>query len=137
MYGTPQDVISLTGIKPEDLGLESNQDPDKALYDLLTQWMSRIATHINVRLGENQNVRQNDSRYNGLIDVNVRTTAKMVIHAQQMRTNQLVQVGDFNIQTIDSTDVVRGLDTELKPFIRKSSRRNRLQIFSSIPDTNS
>jgi hypothetical protein len=134
MYGTPQDVIFLTGIKPDDLGFHDEAEPDKALYDLLTQWLDRIGVAIDIRLGEGT-VRNTDSRYKGLIDVSVRTTAKMVTVAIQQRTNPIVQIGDFSVGAVDTTDVIRGLDTELKPYIRKARRSNRINFFSSITPT--
>jgi hypothetical protein len=130
MYGTPQDIRKFSGVTPQDLGLED----DVALDELLNEWLDRISTAIDVRLKEGTSVKSIDNRYKGLVDVCIRTVARMVVIAQQSRSNPIVQLNEFTISTIDTSEVIKNLDKELKPYVRQSARRSNIKIFSSIPE---
>ena len=118
MYGTPQDVINLTGVKPSDLGLDELENPEQALTELLGTWMNRITAAINVRLNSGQ-VTVKDPNYEGIVDVCVRTVAKLVAIAVQQRTSPVVQIGDFAVNILNTSQVTKDLEAELKPYQKK------------------
>lgn len=118
MYGTPQDVINLTGVSPSDLGLDELENPAQALDELLGTWLNRITAAINVRLNAGQ-VTIKDPNYEGIVDVCVRTVAKLVAIAIQQRTSPIVQIGEFAVNILDTSKVTRDLEVELKPYQKK------------------
>lgn len=123
MYGTAQDIIDLTGITPQALGFEENQTTQ--LNTLLNTWLTRISAHIDLRLGDGA-ILQTDSKYPALVDVCLRTTAKLVAIALQQRTSPIVQINDFAISVLNTSAVIQDLDNELKPF-----QRRRVNFFNS------
>lgn len=134
MYGTPEDVIQFTGVRPDTLGIEG-EHAEQQLYNLLTEWLERISTAIDVRLAEGSPVRPTDKRHKGIVDIAVRTVAKMVTIAQQQRSNPVIQINEFSVTMINPSLVIKDLDEELRPYIHNSLRRSKIQFFSSIPNT--
>lgn len=128
MYGTPKDVIDLTGITPDSLGLDEQLNPQAALDSLLTVWIDRISIAINARLTQGR-VLPSDPNYKGIIDVSVRTVAKLVAVAVQQRTSPIVQVNEFAVNVINTTQVIKDLDEELKPYQKQS--KTRFSFYSS------
>lgn len=130
MYGTPQDVKYLTGITPEELGIDASVsiNPDQTLNDILTTWLTRISSAINTRLVQGE-IDANDSKYDGVVDVCVRTVAKVVAVARQNKIAPIQQIGQFAIEIINTSDVIRNLSDELKPYQKRS-----VQFFTSIND---
>ena len=118
MYGMPQDVKNLTGVNPSDLGLDELENPEQALDELLGTWLNRITAAINVRLNAGQ-VTIKDPNYEGIVDVCVRTVAKLVAIAIQQRTSPIVQIGEFAVNILDTSKVTRDLEIELKPYQKK------------------
>jgi hypothetical protein len=126
MYGIPQDIINLTGVTPAALGLDHQANPEQALSDLLTTWLERISTQIDVRLIQGK-VNSDFQYYNGIVDVAIRTVAKLVAVAQQQRLSPVVKIGEFATQILNTSQVIQDLSTELKPYQQRS-----VQMFSSI-----
>jgi hypothetical protein len=112
MYGTPKQVRELTGIQASHF---SKSMTEEELDAILLQWITHIGTEINVRLKET--VSTGDSRYIGIEAVALRTLSKLVGYAIQNRTNKVVQIGDFAIQLLNSSDIIRDLDRDLRPYV--------------------
>lgn len=119
MYGTPEDVINLTGVTPNDLGLDEKDSPDTALNELLETWLTRISSAIDVRLTQ-ESIDEDSDYYAGIVDVSVRTVAKLVAVGRQQRLSPVVQIGEFAVNIINTTQVIRDLEIELKPYQKRS-----------------
>ena len=128
MYGTPQDVKLLTGITPRAFGFEDVEGGDTAaeqLDALLQVWLDRISSAIDARLASGQ-VSVDAPEYPALVDVAVRTVAKTVGIARQLRTAPIIQIEDFAIDILNTSQVTADLDRELRAF-----RTVRIDIFST------
>ena len=129
MYSTPEDVIHLTGVQPRDLGLQEKADPVEALHAVLSVWCERISSAVDSRLRGAVGV--DDARYGGVSDVVTRTVAMLVSVARQQRASPVVQVHEFAVQVLNTADVTRELDDELRAY-----RRPTIELFTSVaPET--
>lgn len=122
---SPKNIRDLTGISAEDFSFES-YDPEKELDELLSQWIEQIASHVHARVGKQ--FAKADIEYHAIRDIIIRTVAKVVAIAQQQRTSPIVQMDDFAISILNTSDVTKNLDDELKPF---KQSKTRIKIFSS------
>lgn len=127
MYGTPKDVIDLTGVSPNHLGLENAANPDLELQALLTTWLKRVKVAIDARLNQGA-VGMNEPNYEGIVDVSVRTVTRMVELSIYQRNNGIINVNDTyrNYQSISS--IMDGLDDELKPYQDYSSAKGKTRV---------
>jgi len=124
---TPQDVRNLTGVSAEYFRFPNATDPEAALDDLLSTWIERIASHIHARL--KRTVLETDDDYLAIQDVLVRTVAKVVAVAQQQRSSPIIQIDDFAVSILNTSEVTKDLGTELRPFMRRS-----IDVFLSSDD---
>lgn len=119
-----EDVRMLTGISASDFHFENQEDPEKALDELLNKWIEQIASHIHVRLG--RTVDPNSDEALAIKDILLRTVAKLVAVAQQQRSSPVIQIGDFAVSILNTAEVTKDLNSELMPF-----KKSRISIFSS------
>lgn len=124
---TPTDIRQLTGVTASDFDFPSESDPEKALDTLLSIWIERIASHVHTRL--EREIQAEDDEYKAIQDVVIRTVAKVVSVALQQRTSPVVQISDFAISILNTSEVVKDLPKELRPF-KKSS----INVFSSLEE---
>ncbi|MBD1373753.1 hypothetical protein IC620_15510 [Hazenella sp. IB182357] len=115
MYGSPEQIKQLTGLTTDRL---SDDMSDIELDAILNEWITHIGVEINTRLGEVIPI--DDSRYKGIEAVALRTIAKLVTYALQNRTSGIVQVNEFTIKMLDASEVVKSLDRELKPYVKRT-----------------
>ena len=120
MYGDIETVKQDTGVTPEQLGLASED-----LDDVLTEWLEQFNSEINTRLNEGE-IPDKDPRKKGLDGIANRLVMKMIGYVIQMRSSPVIQLGDFNIQTVDPGQVTSGLEKILAPY-----QKTRVSIFSS------
>lgn len=121
MYGTAEDVKRLTGITPERLGLKDDEELDV----LLDVWLRRITAAINARLTQGE-IKKDDPDYEGVVDVCVRTVAKLVAVAYQQRQSPIVQIEDFAVDILNTSQVTENLYQELRPY-----QKRRVSVFLS------
>jgi len=115
MYGTAQRVRELTGVKPSDLGVA-----DVATLDnLISTWLADISAEIDARINGPIDQQIEPTRHAGVTAVAVRTAAKMISYAIHSRSTPIVQVGDFAVQMLNSSEIIRELDRELRPYYRR------------------
>ena len=114
-YGTAQRVRELTGVKPSDLGVADMA----ALDNLISAWLADISAEIDARINGPVDPEAEPTRHAGVTAVAIRTTAKMVSYAIHSRSTPIVQVGDFAVQMLNSSEVSRELDRELQPYYRR------------------
>lgn len=124
MYGTAEDVKRLTGITPERLGLKDDEELDV----LLDVWLRRITVAINARLTQGE-IKKDDPDYEGVVDVCVRTVAKLVAVAYQQRQSPIVQIEDFAVDILNTSQVTENLYQELRPY-----QKRRVSVFLSSDD---
>ncbi|OQP07556.1 hypothetical protein B1690_03230 [Geobacillus sp. 46C-IIa] len=125
---TPQDVLDLTGVSADHFGFPPDVgDPETKLDSLLSTWIERIASHIHARL--KRTVLETDDDYLAIQDVLLRTVAKVVAVAQQQRSSPIIQIDDFAVSILNTSDVTKDLGTELRPFMKQS-----IDVFLSSDD---
>jgi hypothetical protein len=127
MYGSVSQVKELSGVKPEFFALEDNEEEtaEDKMDMILSGWLSQFNSDINTRMNEGE-VPDDDPRKPGLDGIANRLMMKMIGYAIQMRSSPVVQLGDFNIQTLNPSDVTRDLERDLLPY-----QRTRIGIFDS------
>lgn len=127
-----EDIKRLTGISAEDFDFQGEEDGEKALKKLLETWIERIASHIYVRI--NRKVDVQDGEFLAVQDVLIRTVANLVAVAQQQRTSPVIQIDNFAINILNTSEVTKDLDEELKPFKRykKGEGSGFANVFSSL-----
>lgn len=131
---TPKDIRDLTGIKDSDYSFTSDDDPKELLNEILSTWINRIASHIHVRI--NRKVSKDDGDYLAIQDVLTRTVANVVAISQQQRSSPVVQINNFAVNILNTSEVTDKLDDELKPFIRykKGASSGWANVFSSLEE---
>lgn len=127
-----QDIKDLTGIQAADFNFVNEDSAEEALTTLLESWIERIASHIYVRLDRQVDVE--DGEFLAVQDVLVRTVANLVAVAQQQRTSPVVQIDNFAINILNTSEVTQELEKELKPFIRykRGGTSGWVNVFSSF-----
>lgn len=128
------DIKLLTGIQSTDFNFVDEENPERALKELLETWIERIASHIYVRIG--RKVNEDDGDFLAIQDVLVRTVANLVAVAQQQRSSPVVQIDNFAVNILNTSEVTSKLEQELKPFYRfeegENNKKGWMSVFSSI-----
>src|SRR5690625_864246 len=131
---TAKDIQDLTGINASDFNFVNEEDQQKALEKLLEKWIERIASHIYVRIDRKVSVE--DGEFLAIQDVLIRTVANLVAIAQQQRSSPVIQIDNFAVNILNTAEVTKDLDKELKPFIRykQGGTSGWVSVFSSIDE---
>lgn len=129
---TAQDIKDLTGITASDFNFVNEEDKEEALNKLLEKWIERIASHIYVRIDRTVSVE--DGEFLAIQDVLIRTVANLVAIAQQQRSSPVIQIDNFAVNILNTAEVVKDLDRELKPFIKykQGGTSGWVSVFSSL-----
>lgn len=129
---TAQDIKDLTGITASDFDFVNEEDQEEALNKLLEKWIERIASHIYVRIDRTVSVE--DGEFLAIQDVLIRTVANLVAIAQQQRSSPVIQIDNFAVNILNTAEVVKDLDRELKPFIKykQGGTSGWVSVFSSL-----
>ena len=127
-------VTDLTGINASDFNFVNEEDQQKALEKLLEKWIERIASHIYVRIDRKVSVE--DGEFLAIQDVLIRTVANLVAIAQQQRSSPVIQIDNFAVNILNTAEVTKDLDKELKPFIRykQGGTRGWVSVISSLDE---
>lgn len=118
-----KDITDLTGITKDDFQFEN----ENAFNELLEIWITRVASHIYARI--NREISENDKDYEAIQDIIIRTVAKLVAVAQQQRTSPVVQIDNFAVNVLNTSEVTKELNKELKPFLKR-----KVSFFSSLDE---
>lgn len=124
---TPTDIRQLTGVSAYDFDFPNSETPEEAMDELLSIWIERIASHIHTRL--ERQISSDQDEYQAVQDILIRTVAKVVAVAQQQRTSPVVQISDFAVSILNTSEVTKDLGKELRPF-----QRGGLKVFSSLDE---
>lgn len=131
---TAKDIRNLTGVTAGHFTFQDAEDVEKALDELLETWIERIASHIYVRIERSVDV--TDGEFLAIQDVLIRTVANLVAVAQQQRASPVVQIDNFAINILNTSEVTKELDKELTPFKRykKGGSSGWVSITSSLDE---
>lgn len=117
-YSTPAEVIQSTGIRPDDLGMESTQQ--------LTTW-------IEARLKEIKNLIDQDRNRDyaaeataagkpvppGINGIALRMMSNHIGHANLRRTTPIIRVDDFSIKMVEDQVFTTAIKNDLKRYPKK------------------
>lgn len=128
-YCTPSEVKTLTGIKPQHLRLE--KEDDAGLTTILTGWIGQCKSLIDSHCHTNFD----DSTPLAVSNVCLRMAANMVAFAQARKDTPLVKVNDWKIQITSSEIFTQDLKDDLEPFVvDKSNKSDKIDFFAITGD---
>jgi len=129
-YSTVQEVLTLTGLKPKDLGLETQQQLD----DTITGWLVDIKDFIDT----NRNRNYHDEVAQGLRamvppgihQIALRAAGNMAAVAILRRETPIVKQEDFTVRLVDDQVFSEAIRHDLATFPPKP--RFRMSVVKSI-----
>lgn len=119
-YGSVSRVKEITGVEPADLGLQDSDSPGDDLNQTLKEWLKEITSRIDATLPQGHVDSQEDIR-NGIDGVANRKCSDLVAYSRYQRSSPVVQVDEFTMQVINSSDVLDGIDDDLDPYKQHES----------------
>lgn len=127
MYCTVHDVKLVTGIKPNFLRLEKDDDEtlDKELRKLILQSESLINSYIHHRY-EDSDVPK------AVENVCIRLTANMIAFIHARHDTPITKVNDWSVEIISSAIFTQDLKDDLQPFIVDKSTVSDKVEFEAI-----
>lgn len=143
-YSTPESVIDLTGVRPEQL----QKEDETSLKEILKEWLADakvlIDKHIKRDLTEEI---ANETDHNKLARLQkdlricnnaaLRITANMVSQAYMRRNSPYVRENDYNIKKNDDTIFTESIKEDLDPLIQTPVNTSNSGAFGMIVvDTN-
>ncbi len=116
MYCTVDEVLQTVSLDPMDLGLEDDQEltAEQKLNNLVESWIKEVTSEVNIRLGDQ--IPQDHEAYAGIKGLVKRKCSDLISLAYQQNTNPIVQIDDFAVDIVDSSQVFKNLDKELRPY---------------------
>ncbi|MGP4041900.1 hypothetical protein ACTWP4_18660 [Gracilibacillus sp. D59] len=128
---TVDDIKKNTGIASGDLPLEidagSTTTQEELFNDLLKTWIKSVGSHVKTRV--KREFSSTDEEYEAIRDIVIRTVAKLVAVAVQQRSSPIVQINEFAVSVLNTSDVIKDLPKELKHF-----KQRRVSVFSSLEE---
>lgn len=129
MYSSAAEVISYTGVRPADFGLET----DEALTSVIEGWLAQAKDLINA--DRNRDYSQEATVPPGINNIALRLVANMVAQAQFRRETPIVRVDDFNVQMVEDRVFTDGIRRDLARYPFKSQMRMvRMRQASELED---
>lgn len=121
MYGDIAIIKKMTSIKFAQLNCANDMELDT----LLTGWLTEFNSEINTRLigGEIPDL---DKRKPGLDGIANRLVMRMIGFALQQKSSPIVRINDFQIRTVNPSEVTKDLDMQLEPY-----QKPKLTIYDS------
>ena len=123
----PQDIMEFTGVKPQTFRFD--KDDLSSLETLLEKWILQseglIMSHCNHDFSDY------DEIPSAVVNVCLRLTANIVALAQARKDTPVIQVNEWNVQTVSSNVFSNDLKRDLTPFVRerKSYKSDRIDFF--------
>lgn len=139
-YSTPADVIQFAGLKPENVNLEDESDPAKALNALVVKWLVQIKDIIDSYC--HQTFGDDDEAVPGTVEsVSLRMAANMAGQAVTRRDTPLIRVNEWKVQLTNSAIFTDDLKSDLEPYVDNRSPTKTptlgIMVISKPEDTNS
>ena len=123
----PEDIIEFTGVKPQTFRFD--KDDLSSLETLLEKWILQseglIMSYCNTDFSDY------DEIPSAVVNVCLRLTANMVALAQARKDTPVIQVNEWNVQTVSSNVFSNDLKRDLTPFVheRKSYKSDKIDFF--------
>lgn len=124
MYGDTKAIQRLTGVTPQLLQCKDDDELDKVLKG----WLEDVTAAIDARL--KRTVKPDDDDFKAISDIAVRTVAKIISYAKQVRKEQIVKYeGETLEEALNTTKFYKDLRQELRPYMK-----NHVTVFTSAGD---
>lgn len=123
-YSTPEQVISYTGVKPKDLGFDTeDEEADEAsLITLLETWLIQIKSLIDK--DRNRDYTAEGVVPAGIDNIALRMAANQVANAMVMRDSPIIRVDEFTLRQVDKDKVLtEAIEKDLLRFPAKPNFR--------------
>lgn len=123
----PEDIIEFTGVKPQTFRFD--RDDLSSLETLLEKWILQseglIMSYCNTDFSDYEEIPS------AVVNVCLRLTANMVALAQARKDTPVIQVNEWNVQTVSSNVFSNDLKRDLTPFVheRKSYKSDKIDFF--------
>ena len=123
----PEDIIEFTGVKPQTFRFD--RDDLSSLETLLEKWILQseglIMSYCNHDFSDYEEIPS------AVVNVCLRLTANMVALAQARKDTPVIQVNEWNVQTVSSNVFSNDLKRDLTPFVheRKSYKSDKIDFF--------
>ena len=123
----PEDVIEFTGVKPQTFRFD--KEDTGSLETLLEKWILQseglIISYCNYDFSDLEELPS------AVVNVCLRLTANMVALAQARKDTPVIQVNEWNVQTVSSNIFSNDLKRDLTPFVHesKSYKSDRIDFF--------
>ncbi len=114
-YGSAEGVKKLTNITADQFRVIDDEDE---LDDLLETWLIRISSAINTRLVQGE-IEEDNPKYPGITDIAERKCADLIAVAKQLHTGDIVNVNEFAVHILNTSQAFKDLTKELKPYQRR------------------
>ena len=130
-----EDVIEFTGVKPQTFRFEKGDT--SRLETLLEKWILQaeglIISYCNYDFNDLEEIPP------AVVNVCLRLTANMVALAQARKDTPVIQVKEWNVQTVSSNIFSNDLKRDLTPFVheRKSYKGDEIDFFVITGDDDS
>ena len=130
-----EDVIEFTGVKPQTFRFEKGDT--SSLETLLEKWILQaeglIISYCNYDFNDLEEIPP------AVVNVCLRLTANMVALAQARKDTPVIQVKEWNVQTVSSNIFSNDLKRDLPPFVheRKSYKGDEIDFFVITGDDDS
>lgn len=125
---TPQDIIELTGVKPQSFRLKTTQELETLLNKWIIQSEGLITSYCNNYFTEEVPP--------AVKNVCLRLTANFVAFSQSRNNTPVVKVNEWTVQAISSRIFTNDLKADLEPFKieRKSYKSDKIDFFTISGD---
>ena len=119
-YSTADEVIQYTGVHPQDLGLES----DEELKKVIEGWLVQIKDIIDQDRNRNYHQEVEDGKRTevppGINHIAMRVCANVIAQATFRRESTIVQVDDYQVQMLDDQIFTDAIKKDLARYPKKS-----------------
>lgn len=120
MYGTPDQVKQMTGVKPDDF---KNIVDETALNAMLTTWLEWISGAIDTKLIQGA-IAADDPKYPMVELIAVTRCAKMVNKARKYQVDDMATSDEIVKAMMRDESILEGLSKELAPL-----QSHRVSVF--------
>jgi len=114
-YGSAKGVKDLTNITADQFRATETEEE---LDELLERWLKQITSAINTRLVQGE-IEDDDDKYLGIVNLAERKCADLIAVAKQLHTGDIVNVDEFAVHILNTSQAFEDLTKELKPYQRR------------------
>lgn len=114
-YSTPEDVISYTGIKPEDLGMDTESELKIFIVKRLIE-IKDIIDHDRKRDYHAEAEESGTQVPPGIVHIALRIAKNFISHAVLSRETPIIRIDDFTIRSVEDKVMTRAITEDLKRF---------------------